>query len=638
MKTVSLTLLILILSALSSLAGASTDSLIALSVKFRQNDRALSHRYANEAYQLALQKGKPGEISLACNEMGVLYYQMGEYLTAVSWYKKALALDKQSGNRKDESMHLNNIGQAYSAMGNFSLALDYLSDGLLIDREFNDSARIATRLNNIGIVYYKFEQYQKALDFFSEAWKIDSLRNDSTNFAARLNNLGKVYLNAGNYSEAEKCFFRALDADRKTGNERDAAIRYSNLGQTYKAKGDYSKALGFFQKALEIDTRFSYRPGMASDLYYIGLCLKKLDKKREAGEYFLMAEKQAELIEDAEILINIYHEMAIIEEQSGNITRSLDYYKKWALMKDSVFSAESRKKLADFQSYYETEKKERELESLQMEMQINQMTLKQKEDELTSQKISKLWFITMFILLIILILFIYFVRIQKEKKKQLRLKQQLNLYMQKALIQQMNPHFFFNTLNSIQYYILKNDKVTSNKYLSMFARLMRTTLNNSQHESISLADELEALKTYIELEQLRFVNKFDYRIEIDSEADVSNINLPPFILQPYIENAIWHGLMQMENEKQGMLLLSISRNKNWLICAIEDNGIGREKAMELSRNSGKHVSLGTRITETRIDLINQLYNSKLNVVYKDLYDTQGNPSGTRVEISLGIDE
>jgi tetratricopeptide (TPR) repeat protein len=638
MKTAYITLFIIWVVVFPATATLSIDSLINLSVTYRQSDRSLSHRYANEAYQMALLSEKPEMISLACNEMGVLYYQTGEYMTAVSWYKKALAYDRQTGNRQDEAMRLNNIGQAYSSMGNFSLALDYLSEALMIDREFKDSARIATRLNNIGIVYYKFEQFQKALDFFREAWRIDSLRKDTTNFAIRLNNLGKVYLNAGKYAEAEKCFLQALDVDKKTKNERDMAIRFSNLGQTYAARGDNNKALGFFQKALAIDSRFSYRPGMASDLYYIGICLKNTNRTKEAGEYFLMAEEQAEMIDDADILIKIYNELARIEEKSGNISKSLDYYKKWASLKDSVYNAESRKKLADFQSYYESEKKERELESLQMEMQINQISLKQKDDELKSQQISKLWFITLLILVIILILFVYFVRLQKEKKKQLQLKQQLNLYMQKALIQQMNPHFFFNTLNSIQYYILKNDKVTSNKYLSMFARLMRTTLNNSQHESISLADELEALKTYIELEQLRFVNKFDYRIEIDSEADVNNISLPPFILQPYIENAIWHGLMQMENDKQGMLLLSISRKDKWLICAIEDNGIGREKAMELSHNSGKHVSLGTRITETRIDLINQLYNSKLNVKYNDLYDAEGNPSGTRVEISLGIDE
>lgn len=614
------------------------DSLINMSIKYRQSDWAQSQSYAEKAYKAAQASGSRTDLAMACNELGVLFYQKGEYVTAISWYKTALSIDKELGSRKDMAMRLNNIGQANSAMGNFSLALDYLREALEIDRESGDSARIAIRLNNIGIVYFKFEQFQKSLEFFLEAWKIDSLRGDSTFYSVRYNNIGKVHLSAGHYAEAERFFRLALESDKAMGNERDMAIRYSNLGQTYSGAGNNNKALDYFQKALEIDSKFAYKPGMASDLYYIGLCFKKLGRSKDAGEYFEMAEKEALKIEYSDVLIQVYNELAGLEESRGNTIRALEYYKKWALLKDSIFNADSRKKLADFQSYYESEKREKEFEMLQKEKEISQISLEQKEDEIKNQRISTLWFITGLVLIIVVILFIYFIRIQREKKKQINLKQQLNLYMQKALIQQMNPHFFFNTLNSIQYYILKNDKVTSNKYLSMFARLMRTTLNNSQHESISLSDELEALKTYIELEQLRFVNKFDYEINIDKEIDVNIITLPPFILQPYVENAIWHGLMQMESDKHGMLTLQISRDVNSLLCAIEDNGIGREKAEELSRNTGKHTSLGTRITETRIDLINQLYNSKLDVVYRDLYDGSGNSKGTRVEITIGLDE
>lgn len=613
------------------------DSLINMSVRYRQSDRVLSQKYCESALRIASKAENLQQMAYACNEMGVLFYQMGEYMTSVTWYKKALEYDHIQKNRKDAALRLNNIGQSYSAMGNFSLALDYLREALELDREFGDSARIATRLNNIGIVYFRFEQFNKALEFFREAWKIDSLRNDSTNFAARFNNLGKVLLKAGNYKEAERYFRKAMETDKAMGNERDVAIRYSNLGQVYIAVGDFNKALGYFQKSLEIDTRFSYKPGMASDLYYIGVCLNHLGRAREAGEYFAMAEKQAAQINDPDVLMHVFYEMAALEEKMGHNDHALNYYKKWALLKDSVFSAESRKKLADFQSYYESEKREQEIELLQKEKEIDKLSIEQKEEELQFQRVSKLWLITVIVLLLLVIGFIYFYRLQREKKKQIQLKQQLNLYMQKALIQQMNPHFFFNTLNSIQYYILKNDKVTSNKYLSMFARLMRTTLNNSQLESIPLVDELDALRTYIELEQLRFVNKFSYRIEVDNEVDAHNINMPPFILQPYVENAIWHGLMQLEDLRPGMLILKISRNENSLICAIEDNGIGRAKAEEISKNAGKHTSMGTRITETRIDLINQLYNSKMNVVYKDLSDDQGNPAGTRVEITLGIE-
>jgi len=245
------------------------------------------------------------------------------------------------------------------------------------------------------------------------------------------------------------------------------------------------------------------------------------------------------------------------------------------------------------------------------------------------------WFIGVCILLFagMVRVFIYF-RIKAVKKRNaLRLK--LNKYMQQALSQQMNPHFIFNSLNSIQYYILQNDRLASNKYLSKFASLMRIILDNSQHQLIPLKDELNALNLYIELEAMRFKEKFQFSITVDEKLDTSINKIPPLLIQPYVENAIWHGLMHKEDN--GILEVGLRLKDNVIICTITDNGIGREKAAEIkNKKIQTYKSRGTKITGDRLNLINTLNNMKMQINYFDLKDNSGNASGTKVEITIPL--
>jgi ligand-binding sensor domain-containing protein/anti-sigma regulatory factor (Ser/Thr protein kinase) len=245
------------------------------------------------------------------------------------------------------------------------------------------------------------------------------------------------------------------------------------------------------------------------------------------------------------------------------------------------------------------------------------------------------WFISICILTIAgVIRLIFYVRIKQIKRTNtLRLK--LNKYMQQALSKQMNPHFIFNSLNSIQYYILKNDKISSNKYLTKFANLMRIILDNSQHQTIPIKDELSALSLYIELESLRFEDKFEYSIVVDEKIDTTYFCIPPLLIQPYVENAIWHGLMHKVDK--GILKIEMQLDEKIIVCTIEDNGIGRDKANEIRKSQNrKYESKGTNITGDRLRLINTLNNIKMDVHYFDLHDTDGKPCGTKVMISFPL--
>jgi hypothetical protein len=204
-----------------------------------------------------------------------------------------------------------------------------------------------------------------------------------------------------------------------------------------------------------------------------------------------------------------------------------------------------------------------------------------------------------------------------------------------ALRAQMNPHFLFNSLNSIKYYAISKDKDATAEYLSKFALLVRSILNNSKSRTIRLKDELEALRLYIEIEHLRLDGKFDFTIDIDSGLRVEQAQIPPMVLQPYVENAIWHGLMHRNGG--GMLKVQVKDLGGKTQCIIEDNGIGRVEAEARKKMQHAHKeSLGMRITADRIALINKIYGIDTEVHVVDLYDQNGAGCGTRVVINIPI--
>jgi LytS/YehU family sensor histidine kinase len=198
----------------------------------------------------------------------------------------------------------------------------------------------------------------------------------------------------------------------------------------------------------------------------------------------------------------------------------------------------------------------------------------------------------------------------------------------------MNPHFIFNSLNSINRFILQNNKAEATDYLTKFSRLIRIILNSSVSTTVSLTEDLETLHLYLELESLRFNNEFSYKITCDPEVDADFIRMPPMLLQPFVENAIWHGLMNKEG--RGHLWININQKGNTLICTIADDGIGRKKAAELKGKRGKHKSMGMNITESRIDLMNNINGENKAVEIRDLVDAYGNGTGTEVIIKIPV--
>jgi ligand-binding sensor domain-containing protein len=227
--------------------------------------------------------------------------------------------------------------------------------------------------------------------------------------------------------------------------------------------------------------------------------------------------------------------------------------------------------------------------------------------------------------------------IEKENELRSRFEQRVARLEMDALRAQMNPHFIFNCLNSIDSYIIRNDKRKASGYLNSFSRLVRLILQNSRSSYVCLEDELESLRLYLQLEQMRFKHSFNYEMRIEPGLDTHVLEIPPMLIQPYVENAIWHGLNHREGQEQGKLLIALELSGSVIRCTIEDNGVGRLAASNLrAAQKVKKKSMGMDITGERIEVINKIYSTRNEVMIEDLYNEEHEAVGTRVVLLIPI--
>lgn len=254
--------------------------------------------------------------------------------------------------------------------------------------------------------------------------------------------------------------------------------------------------------------------------------------------------------------------------------------------------------------------------------------------------IWKTWWFRFTSIVIIICVFLFFIRyrirkIKDREKRKTELNKKIAQIESQALRAQMNPHFIFNTLSSIQYFISNNDSAEALKYLSKFAKLMRKIMDNSKQQMISVAEEIDALDLYLELEVMRFDKKFKYEINVDSNIEQNYDRIPSMLIQPYVENAIIHGLLP--KEESGKIIITLRKQEDTILCSIEDNGVGREKSKEFQGNRVKqHKSMGMSITKERLSILNSTLNSTISFEIIDLF-ADGKAVGTRVNLVIPLE-
>jgi tetratricopeptide (TPR) repeat protein len=550
-----------------------------------------------------LQKtGDSADIANTLGMIGLAYENKGEYEKSLEYEKKCLKICKAHNYPGYLIYSYYYLSQLYKAVGDYETALKYLlSDVQLVKAypKYDLPPNVP-----IAEIYCLSHQYDSALYYVKPY-----LNFPAADYAARaVLCMGEIHLMQHNYNNALKNFLPFLNGAKKT---QEVGVLQALLGVTkaYEGMQMINETLRYAKELLQTARKANARQYIRDAAYFLSTAYAK--KKQFDSSYL--------------------------------------YQKLYILMKDSVASNQYLFKLAAYKDEAAAEQKNAEIQLLQSDQKI-------KEQQLSKEYLQKNFLIIGIIVLVLLSFIIVRVIMLKRKneknrrelaenelqlqkleseKTKVELRQQATELEMQALRAQMNPHFIFNSLNSINRFILQNNKSQASEYLTKFSRLVRLILQNSQVALISLESELESLQLYLELEAVRFDNQFDFTVRIDEEVDASVLKVPPLIIQPYVENAIWHGLMH--KEEKGHLDIMVTQEKDHLLIKITDDGIGRKQAaLFASKSATRHKSVGLRITADRIAMLNKSNEMESPVKINDLINTDDSTAGTEVIIKIPV--
>jgi tetratricopeptide (TPR) repeat protein len=572
-----------------------------------------------DSLQQLAEKSEPSKQIELFNQIGKLNYRNGNYADALDDFSQSLEIAKQLNGSLHIAKMYSNIGVINDVIGNYTTALKNYQHSLKIYDTLNDKQGKESVLNNIGIIFEEMKMPDKALEYYFLALDLKMERGDLKSIAGTYNNIAIIYENFKKDSDSAYYYYnQALKIYKEIGNENDEALIYSNMGVILLRKGETTNAKTYFNKALTAFKKTKDPKNIATVLHYLGMAAFAESKYNVALQYYLQSAKLAENTNVRKLQSQIYNDLSSLYEQTGDFKKALEFNKKYEEIKDKLVNLEKVKQIHQLETNVEIEKREHEIDILKKQSELNELELKWT-------KTITYTLIAIFILTIIIIV-LFFLK-NKYKKEH-----ELTALQTRLFRSQTSPHFIFNSLMSIQTFLLANKVDKASEYLVDFAKLIRSILQHTRQSFITLDKEIEVLQQYVKLEKLRFSDKFDYEfiINVDEPED---IRVPPMLTQPFIENAIIHGLVP--SDKKGFLKLILEEKNDELIFIIEDNGIGRKQSLQHNKNKN-HKSLATEITNQRLRLFLKRYKRKITMQTEDLYDEKNNSLGTRILFNISI--
>ncbi len=576
--------------------------------------------------------------------LGQTLYSENNFNEATAFFTKSLTylakLDYPEGEGKAWAW----LSFLYAATGNYERSFEYCTKSLFIRQNMSDHVCIAAALANMGYLYGSAGDYADALDYYRQGMQYASTHGINY-YAANWNYfdepIGAIYQLMNNPDSSLYYLQKAMQIDPANQMTR---ISY---GETLLLKKQYDSALSIFLRPVN----HFRKENDQWDLMRILLdAAKTYEEKKNYTEALKYAREDFSIAKKANVKPYILQEYLLLSKLYKHFKKNDSAYffmQQYISVNDSVKNQQFLWRLTNYKKQTDFKK------------QIEAVTLLEKDNKLKADAIQKNVLLRNILLagVIVLVLLgcvVYRVidlKRKNERLEKIRLQYSLNMEQienekkqsalqirateleMQALRSQMNPHFIFNCLSSINSFILKNKSDEASKYLTKFSRLIRMVLNNSKQSFISLEDELETLTLYLDMEKLRFKDSFDYAFNLQDNIEVETIFIPPLLLQPFAENAIWHGLMH--KQERGFLSFDFCREESFLSCLITDSGIGREQAELLkSKSSEKQKSMGLKITTERLSLLNNNSNQQTFFTIEDLIDENGKANGTRVHLKI----
>ncbi|MAZ73661.1 MAG: hypothetical protein CMC70_11010 [Flavobacteriaceae bacterium] len=579
----------------------------------------------SEENQLKSQKGT------AYLNIGTAHIILGDYQKAMDHFVWAKAVFEELPKTPQNHDEINQgIARTYGSMGvvfseqsNYAKALQYYLEAAKVYENLNDEGQASKIYNNIGVVYKAQEEATKALHYFLKALEIQKERKDP-NKSITQTNIATIYFKQGKLDEAFEYYTAAKNSLDQYPNLRALGEWHNNIGMYYNAREYPEMALENWQRAVATFKEINDKFGLADTYLLVAEFENNRNNKSEAltaANSALALAKETDVLEQIVIAQKL---LSAIYSKDGNASQALVHFKAYSTAKDSLHKKNDVRKAVEAAMNYEFEKKE----ILQKEeTQKRELLLK---EEAKSNNL-KLLFGALVALLLFGMGFLIYNR--QQLKKTLTLQKELAEYEQKALHLQMNPHFVFNCLGSISSFIVQNGTDSAIKYLSKFSKLMRLTLEYSKESLIPIDKEIESLQNYLELEQLRFNDSFNFSITKNPNIE-DDVALPPLLIQPFIENAIIHGVIP--KKEHGTISITFSVTNASLHCTIIDNGVGIHQSRKNKENLVlAHKSMALDIIKKRLEMISEATGKQASIEIEEM--TKGNEiTGTKIKLQLPL--
>ena len=393
--------------------------------------------------------------------------------------------------------------------------------------------------------------------------------------------------------------------------------------------GEYDKSVEYEKKAKKINTERGKKSEVIQNNKNIATDYLFMDRANEAIPLLVENLNLSEELGEVKSTGETYKVLSQAYQKVGNMEDARNSFEKYVELQEELLQQreeELSNREANTSGLFD---KEKQIELLVKDKELDEEKIRlleqEKALEVSARKGQRR---VLYILLGVLVLVVVGLVLLYRSVKQKQLANKLLSI--RSLRSQMNPHFIFNSLNSVNSFISKSDERSANKYLTEFARLMRTVLEHSKHDFVTLSDELSVLERYLNLEHIRFNQHFDFELVVDEELQKERLLIPPMLVQPYVENAIWHGLRYLDHK--GWLSVKFESQDEEMVIVIRDNGIGRTRSAELkTRNQKEGKSTGIRNTASRLELLNDVHHLNLRA---DIRDAEEDGSGTIVTLHL----
>lgn len=545
-----------------------------------------------------------------------IYVEQGKYNDALQEYKRILKQyeDKEVDDKNGMSSVYSNLGVVYQIQGNYLLAIDHYNKSLAINEKNGNISSMMLNLNNLGEVYIKIEKYDKAIGFHEKSLKLAIQNGNKDLIRANNGNIGNVYSHKKEYSKALEYYNKALETSQEINNVKSTAIHLVNIGNLNLLLNKPIIARENFNRVIDISEKIVFKRGLSYGL--IGIAEAYLIEKqyKKALPFTQKGKAIAEELQLLEVEKKAAELLSEIFENTGEYKKALESHQRYKILNDSLFNKENIEKITQLEYEY---KYKNELESAEKrELNLTKTVIATSEKLEKSQLNLLLGIITFLSITIILGIVIFSLRVRNVKSKEENI-----IVEQKLLRSQMTPHFIFNALSVLQGIILNNENKKAAYYLTKFSRLLRITLENSRDKMVPLSQELTAIESYIELQNIEVAHPYHYTISNNSSIDTNKYKIPPMLIQPFIENAIEHGFQGIHENKEIDIVLDHSMKG--LTCVIKDNGVGISPSEERIDHGKK--SLSTVITSERLDILSKNYKIKGSICVENRkkYNEQG---------------